>query len=385
MSAGGRTLANMPNPSLLGPGLSPPCPRLLEKEGLTLTSPALDTVESHYHTDTSGSIAHTTRYLACGPVDGPLILFIHGWPELSLSWRHQLPCFAALGFRAVAPDMRGYGESSVHDSHEDYAQERIVGDMVALHEHLGGRPAVWVGHDWGSPVVWNLASHHPQRCRAVASLCVAYRTIDAGLEAAIAQVNRDIYPEADFPAGQWEYMRFYEEDFQRAERLFDSDPYAVVKALFRKGDPAGPGQPAATAYTRAHGGWFGGAAAVPDVPMDEDVVSAEELEQYATHLRSNGFFGPDSWYMNHAANAAYAGAAQDAGRLAMPVLFLAAAYDTVCDAAISPLAVAPMRALCTHLTEQTIDSGHWMAQEKPHEVNAAIARWLATEVADFWP
>ena len=72
------------------------------------------------HTATSGR--HTTFYLAAGPEDGPLLIFVHGWPELSISWRHQLPALAALGFRCVAPDMRGYGRSSVPGRQEDYAQ-----------------------------------------------------------------------------------------------------------------------------------------------------------------------------------------------------------------------------------------------------------------------
>jgi pimeloyl-ACP methyl ester carboxylesterase len=55
------------------------------------------------------SARHTTFYLACGGAHRPVIIFVHGWPELSMSWRHQLPCFASLGFRAIAPDMRGYG------------------------------------------------------------------------------------------------------------------------------------------------------------------------------------------------------------------------------------------------------------------------------------
>ncbi|MDQ2802249.1 MAG: alpha/beta fold hydrolase, partial [Pseudomonadota bacterium] len=67
---------------------------------------------------------HTTFYLAAGAADAPVIVFVHGWPELSISWRHQLPCFAALGFRCIAPDMRGYGRSSVYSRHEDYALER---------------------------------------------------------------------------------------------------------------------------------------------------------------------------------------------------------------------------------------------------------------------
>ena len=64
---------------------------------------------------------HTTGYLACGAESAPLLIFCHGWPELSLSWRHQLPVFAGLGFRCIAPDMRGYGRSSTYRRHEDFA------------------------------------------------------------------------------------------------------------------------------------------------------------------------------------------------------------------------------------------------------------------------
>src|SRR5437867_11423039 len=124
---------------------------------------------------------HTTFYLAAGPEDGPLIIFVHGWPELSMSWRHQLPALAALGVRALAPDMRGYGRSSVYHRHADYAQEPIVRDMLDLLDSVGRAKAVWVWHDWGSAVVWNLASHHPDRCPAVADLFVPYYTIERGL------------------------------------------------------------------------------------------------------------------------------------------------------------------------------------------------------------
>ena len=78
------------------------------------------------------SARHTTFYLAGGGAHRPVIIFVHGWPELSMSWRHQLPCFASLGFRAIAPDMRGYGRSSVYHTHADYALEPIVQDMLEL-------------------------------------------------------------------------------------------------------------------------------------------------------------------------------------------------------------------------------------------------------------
>src|SRR6266540_6640898 len=159
---------------------------------------------------------HTTFYLASGAQDAPLIVFVHGWPELSISWRHQLPCLAGLGFRAVAPDMRGYGRSSVYSRHEDYALEEIMKDMLELLDALGRERAVWVGHDWGSPVVWSLASHHPDRCHAVANLCVPY--LPGGFTPAsfVPLVDRAVYPANEFPAGQWDYMRYYEESFAEA-------------------------------------------------------------------------------------------------------------------------------------------------------------------------
>ncbi len=333
---------------------------------------------------TTKSSRHETFYLAAGPEDGPLLMFVHGWPELSWSWRHQLPCFAAMGFRCVAPDMRGYGRSGAPRTHDAYAQREIVADMMELLASLDREQAVWIGHDWGSPVVWNVASHHPERCRAVASLCVPYHTLENGLDSVMSLIDRRVYPEDQFPAGQWEYQRFYEENFAKACATFDANPYNTVKALFRKGSPAGHMKPFRTAYVRQQGGWFGGAAEAPDVPIDADVVTEEDLRRYAEGLKRNGFFGPDSWYVNHAANAAYAAEAKNGGRLDMPVLFLAARYDYTCESVTSRLA-EPMRGLAGNLTEHVFDCGHWMAQEKPLQVNAALARWLATKVPGTWP
>src|SRR5215471_6273442 len=328
------------------------------------------------------SARHTSFYLACGPADGPLIVFVHGWPELSISWRHQLPCFGGLGFRAVAPDMRGYGRSSVYRRHEDYALRESVADMLELVDSLGRERAVFVGHDWGAPVVWALASGHPERCRAIATLCVPYIPEGFAPETIIPLVDRKVYPEAEFPAGQWDYQLFYEESFEAASAAFDANVEAIVKLLFRKGSPGGAGSPAATSMTRRNGGWFGGAGA-PDLPRDGDVLTEEDCAAYAAALTRNGFFGPDSWYMNARANIALAREARNGGRLSLPVLFLHAAYDYVCETMTSRLA-EPMRAACDDLTEAVVDSGHWMAQEQPAAVNAALAKWLATK-ANVWP
>jgi soluble epoxide hydrolase / lipid-phosphate phosphatase len=258
---------------------------------------------------TTKTTRHTTFYLAAGPENGPLVIFIHGYPELSISWCYQLPAFAALGFRAIAPDMRGYGRSSVYSRQSDYAQEHIVRDMLDLIDSLGRESAVWVGHDWGSPVVWNLASHHPERSNAIASLCVPYYTIERGLDHTLTLVDRKVYPESEYPAGQWDYMRRYEENFAEAIAAMDANVRSFLKLAFRKGNPEGEGKPAITATARRNRGLLGGSV-LPDIPRDGDIVGEEDLSAYTSALENNGFFGPSSWYMNHAANAEYARSAQ---------------------------------------------------------------------------
>jgi pimeloyl-ACP methyl ester carboxylesterase len=324
---------------------------------------------------------HTTGYLACGAEGGPLLVFCHGWPELSLSWRHQLPAMAALGFRCIAPDMRGYGRSSTYARHEDFAQEPIVEDMLELLDSLGRDKAVWIGHDWGSSVVWNIASHHPEKTAAVASLCVPYIAQGFTIENRLPLVDRSIYPADTYPAGQWDYHLFYEEHFDKARADFEANIRNVVKALFRKGDPARVGKPSPTATVRKAGGWFGGGAC-PDVPRDADIISEQDLDAYTAALERNGFFGPNSWYMNHKVNGQYAKRSKTS-KLSMPALFLHAAYDTACETVHSKLA-EPMRRDCAQLTEVVVNSGHWMAQEQPAAVNAALTKWLAAKLADYW-
>ncbi|HET6183369.1 MAG TPA: alpha/beta hydrolase [Acetobacteraceae bacterium] len=327
---------------------------------------------------------HTTFYLECGRADGPLLIFVHGWPELSISWRHQMPCFAALGFRCIAPDMRGYGRSTVYSRHEDYALAHIVRDMTELLDALRRERAVWVGHDWGSAVVWGLAGNHPERCFAVANLCVPYIAGGFTPENLLPLIDRTIYPEAEFPAGQWDYQLFYRENFAKAVAAFEANVANTVKALFRKGNPDAMDRPSRTALVRRNQSWFGGAQEAPDLPLDRDVLSEEDLSRYAAALTRNGFFGPCSWYMNGARNQAFAAEAQNGGRITMPVLFLHGAYDSTCETLRSRLA-EPMRRDCADLEEVVVPSGHWMAQERPVEVNAALASWLARRLADIWP
>ncbi len=328
--------------------------------------------------DTYVTERHRCHYLCAGEVSHVPIIFVHGWPELSLSWRHQLPYFADLGYRAIAPDMRGYGKSSVYRTLDAYAQEHVVKDLIDLADGLDIDQAIWVGHDWGAATVSNIARHHADRCLGVANLCVPYHTIERGWAGLLPYVDRALYPEDEFPGGQWEYQFYYEEHFDEATRAFDADPGRLVKLLFRKGDPDGAGQRAGTAMTRKDGGWFGGGE-MPKRSLDSDVVTEQDVIQYADALRTNSFFGPDAYYMNHGHNADYVNRAER-HELDMPVLFLHARYDQTCETLNSRLA-EPMRQLCSQLTEATLDTGHWMAQEAPLQVNRALEQWLASEVS----
>ena len=139
---------------------------------------------------------------------------------------------------------------------EGIAQRHIVADVVELLDALGAEKAVWVGHDWGAPVVWGIAQHHPERCHGVAALCVPYMPSGFAPEIIIPFVDRMVYPEAQFPAGQWDYQLFYRENFATARAGFEANIPGTVKALMRAGTPAGKGKPVAH---RFHSGewWLG--------------------------------------------------------------------------------------------------------------------------------
>ena len=124
-------------------------------------------------------------------------------------------------------------------------------------------------------------------------------------------------------------------------------------------------------------------AGAPDLPRDEAVFSAVEESAYVAALTRNGFKGPDSWYVHGERNMAFAQRARARWRLEMPVLFLHAAYDAICETRTSRLA-EPMRRWCDDLEEAVVVSGHWMAQEKAMEVNAALGQWIARKAATLW-
>src|SRR5215210_1863550 len=106
--------------------------------------------------------------------EGPLVLLCHGFPESWYAWRHQLKALAGVGYCAVAPDMRGYGQTDKPEAIDQYTMLHLTGDMVGLVEALGFRDAVVVGHDWGAPVAWHSALFRPDRVRGVGALSVPH-------------------------------------------------------------------------------------------------------------------------------------------------------------------------------------------------------------------
>ncbi len=318
---------------------------------------------------------HRTAYIENGPATGPLMIFLHGFPELGIVWKAQMAHFAQAGWRCVAPDMRGYGGSSAPAAVAAYTVREIATDMVELHDALGGTPAIWVGHDWGAPIAWTMASHYPERCRGVIGLSVTYLSRGHALPNLVPLVDRRLYPIDRYPVGQWDYWLYYRESFELARRELEADPAATIATLFRAGDPAAVDQPSPTASLRRNGGWFPPNHRAPMMARDPRLLSQADFDQFVAAFRTTGFRPGIAWYLNDAANIELAGAARNYGRLDLPVLFIHARYDPV-DETLRGRLAEPMRQDCADLTEATVASGHFIMLEQPAALCRAIDGWL---------
>jgi len=318
---------------------------------------------------------HTTHYLESGPADGPLMMFLHGWPELSLIWRAQMEAFAADGWRCIAPDMRGYGRSSIPAQSAAYAHEQVVADMAELHDHLGGKPAVWVGHDWGSVIAGALAAHEPARCRGAVLVSVPYFPDANALATIVPLVDRSIYPADQYPDGQWDYYRYYTTHFASAVADLDADKASSLASIYRRGDPSVMGKPSPNAMVTRKGGRFGAAHRAPPTKPDPVLWPAADFEVLVQAFEAHGFRGPCSWYLNDDANIAYARSAPNGGRLSQPVLFVNGALDQINTVEGNRLG-DPMRAACQRLSVASLSGAHWLPVERKAELVQTIRGWL---------
>ena len=324
---------------------------------------------------TLSTLRQTTHYIESGSVDGPLMIFLHGWPELSLIWRAQMKAFAANGWRCVAPDLRGYGGSSAPAADAGYTNEQIVADMAELHDYLGGRPAVWVGHDWGSVVVGALAAHEPGRCRGVVLVSVPYFPGANALPTLVPLVDRTIYPAVQYPDGQWDYYRYYTTHFSAAIADLDADKAASLASIFRRGDPAALGKPSPNAAVTRNGGRFGAAHRAPPTRPDPALWPPVDFDVLVRAFEAHGFRAPCAWYLNDGANIAYARRAPDGGRLSQPVLFVNGDFDQINSINGNHLG-DPMREACPDLTVTSLPAAHWLPLERKAELVQAMRAWL---------
>jgi pimeloyl-ACP methyl ester carboxylesterase len=347
-------------------------------EADTLNSANRSSANSTLNTRNFRSQRHTTAYWDAGPADGPLVIFVHGWPEIGLMWRAQMEAFAADGWHCIAPDMRGYGGSSAPTAPQAYAIREIVQDMVELHEHLGSRPAVWVGHDLGCPVVGALAAHHATRCRGVVFTSVPYSPESFSLPVLLPLIDRTLYPADQYPDGQWDYYRFYLTHFDQTVTDFDANIPATLAAIYRHGDPAAVGKAYRSALVSRNGGWFGSAHRAPDVVPDPLIWPASDFAALVESFRVRGFRPANAWYLNDTANMAYAHAAPNHGRLSQPVLFVNGEYDGICDITRSRLG-EPMRSACADLSVTSLPAGHWLPLERKGELVESIRSWVAAK------
>jgi pimeloyl-ACP methyl ester carboxylesterase len=248
-----------------------------------------------------------------------------------------------------------------------------VRDVVELHDSLGSTPALWVGHDWGSPVVGALAAKHPERCRAAVLVSVPYFPDSFALPTLVPLVDRNLYPAEQYPYGQWDYYRFYQESFDQAAADFEADIPSTVASIFRPGSPSFVGKVSPTANVRAVGGRFGKAHRAPQTAPDPGMMPASDFEVFVEAFRRNGFRSANAWYMNDAENIAFS--RETPGRLTQPVLFINGDWDPICDITRGRLG-DPMRAACPNLTVTNIQGGHWLMREQPAVVNDAIGKWI---------
>jgi pimeloyl-ACP methyl ester carboxylesterase len=275
--------------------------------------------------------------------EGPLVVLCHGFPELAFSWRHQIPALRSAGFRVVAPDMRGYGASSAPAEIEAYDVVSLCGDLCGLLDALGEESAIFVGHDWGANVVWQLAVLHPTRVRAVAGLSVPFapRAPAAPLPILRRHIGEDFY-----------IVWFQEPGVADAALARDvrrtlSTSRVWTAQWAQEADPSPPRRPP----------W----------------LSEQELDVYVEAFERTGFTGGLNWYRNIDRNWELTASVAER-RVEQPALFLTGELDPV----RSFMPAEAMRGWVTDLREEIVvpGAGHWVQQQEPEAVNAALLGFL---------
>ena len=298
---------------------------------------------------------------------GPLVLLCHGFPESWYSWRHQLRALAQAGFHAVAPDMRGYGDTDHLTEADRYSLSHLVGDMVALVDALGEGSAVVAGHDWGAPVAWHAALMRPDLFRAVIGLSVPYWPRGSAPPTTLMPRTND--------------ASFYQLYFQTpgvAEAELERDVQLSLRKILYSasgdGPPHSPSVGAGVAMVPRSGGLL-------THMLNPDILPAwlteTDLEFYAQQFARSGFRGGLNWYRNIDRNwellAPFAGASVN-----VPALYIAGDRDVVVSFPGMNQVIADLSRFVPQLrgTIMLEGCGHWTQQERPNKVSTAMIDFL---------
>ena len=305
--------------------------------------------------DTNGV---TLRLTEAGDRGAPVVVLAHGFPELAYSWRHQIPVLADAGYHVLAPDQRGYGGSSAPTAIEDYDIVKLTGDIAGLLDDVGVERATIVGHDWGSIVAWGFPLLYPDRVARVAGLSVP-------------PVPRAVAPPTEsfrrMFGDNFFYMLYFQEPGVADEEL-GRDPAATLGRLMQ-----GSGSDEAAMLRMFAPGPEGFIERMPEAKGLPDWIDAHEFDHYVQEFTRTGFSGPLNWYRNLDRNWELL-ATPASATITAPALFIGGSADPV----LSFMDASRATEVATgHYRELLIDgAGHWVQQESPAEVNAALLKFF---------
>ena len=281
---------------------------------------------------------------------GNPIVLCHGWPEHAFSWRYQIPALAAAGYHVIAPNQRGYGNSSRPHNVTEYDIEHLSADLIALLDHYGYEDAPFVGHDWGAMVVWATALLHPDRVGNVVALSVPYQ--ERGEQPWIE------WMESTF--GDDFYFVHFNRQPGVADAVLNENTSQFLRNLYRKDLPPLP-QEAGMAMINL---------AKAETPLGEPVMSDNELAVFVSAFESSGFTPSINWYRNLDRN--WHLLAEVDPIIQQPALMIYGERDLVARS-------ENLNEFVPNVEVVSIDCGHWIQQEKPEATNREILTWLANQ------